>query len=210
MINPVIIFGAKGVAHAVLDVFVSNDVVVYGFLDDDESLHGTEIGIIPILGDTENEGYTKLIGKKCDAFVAYEEVAMRKSVTEYLLDVRHTMPCNAIHKHSGLAASAKMGHGNYIGLGASVNAEAQLGNHNYIGTNAVVDYNATLGDFCTLGAGATVGAGCTLAHDVFVGAGATIVPGIKVGKGARIGAGSVVVDHIKEEETVFGNPAKKV
>jgi hypothetical protein len=43
MEKPVIIFGAKGIAHPALEIFNSNNVVVFGFLDEDEKIHGTEI-----------------------------------------------------------------------------------------------------------------------------------------------------------------------
>ena len=68
MDKPVIIFGSKGIAEAALEIFESNGVVVYGFLDDDKSLHGTEINAIPVLSDTEDHGYLKLIGGKMRSF----------------------------------------------------------------------------------------------------------------------------------------------
>ena len=59
MINPVVIFGAKGLGKTALDIFKSNDVVVYCFLDDDVSLHGTEIEEVSVLGATDDDGYLK-------------------------------------------------------------------------------------------------------------------------------------------------------
>jgi acetyltransferase-like isoleucine patch superfamily enzyme len=52
--------------------------------------------------------------------------------------------------------------------------------------------------------------GVTIEDEVFIGSGVTIVAGVQIGKGARIGAGSVVIASVKENETVFGNPAQKV
>ena len=48
MINPVIIFGAGPLGKMALDIFKSNDVIVYGFLDDNKELHQTEIGEVPV------------------------------------------------------------------------------------------------------------------------------------------------------------------
>ena len=78
MENPVIIFGAKETGITALDNFQSNDVVVYCFLDDDASLHQTEIQNIPVLGTTDDEEYLKIIGKKCEVFIASEDSAVRK------------------------------------------------------------------------------------------------------------------------------------
>ena len=52
-----IIFGASGIAKAAMEIFLSHNVVVYGFLDDDEALHGTEINFISVLGGTEDDGW---------------------------------------------------------------------------------------------------------------------------------------------------------
>jgi acetyltransferase-like isoleucine patch superfamily enzyme len=37
-----------------------------------------------------------------------------------------------------------------------------------------------------------------------------VIPGRKIEENARIGAGSVVIHNIKENSSVFGNPAKLI
>mgnify|MGYP001801373225 CR=1 FL=1 len=77
MEKPVIIFGAKGIAKSALEIFKSNDVVVYGFLEEDKSLHSTEIEDVTVLGSPEDHGFIKLIGQKCEAFVATDDNSVR-------------------------------------------------------------------------------------------------------------------------------------
>ena len=50
MENPVIIFGANPLGRTAKEIFESNNVVVYGFLDDNAKLHSTEIDnvVVPI------------------------------------------------------------------------------------------------------------------------------------------------------------------
>jgi FlaA1/EpsC-like NDP-sugar epimerase len=55
MDKPVMIICATELGKAVLEIFKSNDVVVYGFLDDNEELQKTEIEDIPVLGSTDND-----------------------------------------------------------------------------------------------------------------------------------------------------------
>ena len=43
MENPVIIFGANHLGRAAKEIFETNSVVVYGFLDDSKKLHNTEL-----------------------------------------------------------------------------------------------------------------------------------------------------------------------
>jgi sugar O-acyltransferase (sialic acid O-acetyltransferase NeuD family) len=210
MDNPVIIFGAGSLGKAALEIFQSNGVIVYCFLDDDKSLHGKEINDISILGSTDDDGYLKLIGKKCEAFVALDENKYRQGVVKMLNERRHVMPVNAVHKSAIISVSAVIGHGNFINGGVKVGAAAKIGQHCILHTNAVLDHEAELEDFVQLGAGSIVNSGAKVGRNAFIGSGAIVVSGVSIGKNARIGAGSVVISDVKDGETVFGNPAKSM
>jgi sugar O-acyltransferase (sialic acid O-acetyltransferase NeuD family) len=210
MEQPVIIFGARGLGKIALEIFQGNQVVVYGFLDDDSALHGTTIDEIPVLGATEDQGYLKLIGKKCQAFVAEDDQKLKEDLVSMLNSNRKVMPVNGIHQNAYLSSSVGIGHGNLIQAGAVLNPQTSIGNHNIVQANCTLDYGVQIQDFVNLGAGCCIGADVKIASGVFVGAGATIVSGVTIGKYARIGAGSVVVSDIDQMETVFGNPAQKV
>lgn len=207
MENPVIILGAKGLGPVALEIFQSNDVVVYCFLDDDAALHGTEVNEVSVMGSTDDEGYLKLIGKKCEAFVASDDNKYRRSLTEMLLERRSMMPVNAIHARAYVSASASLGHGNLIAAGVIIGTGARLGNHCVLHANCLVDYSATVGDFVQLGAGSVLNSSVTVEEGAFIGSGVTVVSGVTIGRNARIGAGSVVIENVKNNATVFGNPA---
>lgn len=210
MENPVIIFGAKGLGKVALDIFQSNDVIVYCFLDDDATLQGKEINGVSILGKTDDESLLKLLGKKCEAFIASDDSKWKASMIDVLVEDKKIMPVNALHKNISLAPSALIGHGIMVQAGAVINSNAKINNHCIIGPNTVVDYDAELGDFVQIGAGSVIGSNTKVGKGAFIGSGVTIVAGITIGKNARIGAGSVVVAEVKDGETVFGNPAVKV
>lgn len=210
MENPVIIFGANHLGRAAKEIFESNSVVVYGFLDDDKKLHNSEIDDAIVLGDTDNDGFLKLIGKKCEAFVAVDDNKLRKNLVKMLQEVRHVQPVNAIHTQALISAKATLGHGNFIDARAYLAPGSSIGNHCLVHANTFIGVEAVLKDFVQVGAGSTINSGVTLEDEVFVGSGVTIVSGVTVGKGARIGAGSVVIAPVKAGETVFGNPATSV
>lgn len=210
MDNPVIIFGASEMGRAALEIFESNGVVVYGFLDDDATKHGQELSGISVLGNTDDDGFLKLIGKKCEGFIAVDDRQLRKGLVKLMLDRRKKMPVNAVHRNAEIATSAHIGHGNFVNNGVVIGANAKVGNHCLLNTNSTVDFSAKLGDLVQVGAGSIVGNEAEIEDNVFIGSGVTIVPGIKIGKGARIGAGSVVIAEVKANTTVFGNPAKEV
>jgi sugar O-acyltransferase (sialic acid O-acetyltransferase NeuD family) len=210
MEKPVIILGAKGIAHPALEIFNSNRVIVYGFLDEDEKLHGTEINTVTVLGRTEDEGFLKLIGQKCEAFVAVDDTKYRKFLVEMLLENRKVQPVNAVHQSAYISTDAAIGHGNFINAQVTIGAAAEIGSHCILHTGSIVDHTAKLGDFVQVGAGTIINSEVTIGEGAFIGSGVTIVSGITVGKNARIGAGSVVISSVGNGETVFGNPAAKV
>ena len=210
MENPVIIFGANYLGRAAREIFERNGNVVYCFLDDNKSLHATEIDNVTVLGSTDDDGYLKLIGKKCEAFVAFDDTKLRKNLVRMLNEVRKVQPVNAIHPTASFALSANIGHGNFIDAGAQTGAGATIGNHCLVHANVVVGAETQIGDFVQIGASSTINSGVVIEAEAFIGSGVIIVSGITIGKGARVGAGSVVIGPVKAGETVFGNPATTV
>jgi sugar O-acyltransferase (sialic acid O-acetyltransferase NeuD family) len=210
MENPVIIFGANYLGRAAKEIFESNSIVVYGFLDDDKKLHSTELDEAVVLGSMDDDGFLKLIGKKCEAFVAVDDNKLRKSVVSMLHEIRHVQPVNAIHHNARISPKAALGHGNFIDSGAIIAPGAVIGSHGIFHASSLIGVDSSLGDFVQLGAGSLVNPGVKVEDEVFIGSGVTIISGVTIGKGARIGAGSVVIGHVKAGDTVFGNPAQPI
>lgn len=207
MENPVIIFGANQLGRAAREIFETNQVEVYGFLDDNKSLHSKEIDEVTVLGSTDDDGFLKLIGRKCEAFVAIDDNRLRKTAVKMLNEVRKTQPVNAIHHQSTISKRATIGHGNFIDIDVSLAAGAKVGAHCILHAKATIGVEATLGNFVQVGPGSQISPGVAIEDEVFIGAGVVIVAGVTIGKGARVGAGSVVVASVGAGETVFGNPA---
>ncbi|MCJ8167597.1 NeuD/PglB/VioB family sugar acetyltransferase [Pontibacter sp. E15-1] len=210
MQNPVIILGAQKVGTAALDAFNSNSVIVYCFLDDSSKLQQEEINNVSVMSSTEDNEFLKLIGNKCDVFVAVEDAAARKGLIKMLKDEYKVVPVNAIHRFSSVSEHAWLGHGNLISAGAVVNNNAKVGNYCLLQSGALVDAYAQIGDFAQIGAGAIINADVVVEEGAFIGSGAVVVSGVKVGKNARVGAGSVVVADVPAKATVFGNPAAAI
>jgi sugar O-acyltransferase (sialic acid O-acetyltransferase NeuD family) len=210
MQNPVLIFGAGSLGMIALDIFQRNEVVVYGFLDDNKDLHGTQFDEVSVLGDTDDDGFLKLIGPKCEVCIAIGNTRVRRELVRTVHERRKVQPVNAIHDRAIVSTLAVIGHGNLIGAGVVINAYATIGQHCIVQSGAVIESQATLGDFVHVGTGSFINSGATIADGAFIGTGVTIIPGVSIGKDARIGAGSVVVESVAAGATVFGNPAKKV
>jgi sugar O-acyltransferase (sialic acid O-acetyltransferase NeuD family) len=208
MENPVLIFGAGSVGLTALDLFQRNGVIVYGLLDDKKELHGKEFGDVSVLGETDDDGFLKLIGQKCEVFVAISDTRVRKRLVKMLNDRRKVQPVNAIHDKAVVSTLATLGHGNLISANVVVNPYASIGQHCLLQSNVLIDTQAKLGDYVHVGAGSIINSNVVLEEGAFIGTGVTIVSSVTIGKNARVGAGSVVIEDVDANATVFGNPAK--
>lgn len=210
MENPVIIFGANYLGRAAKEIFETNGNEVYGFLDDDKTLHNKEVDESFVLGSTDDDGFLKLIGKKCEAFLAVDDNRLRKSLVKMLHEVRHVQPVNAVHQDAIISKHVELGYGNFIDQGVRIGVGAKISNHCLIQAGCIIGQEVSLNDFVQLGPGSVISSGVKIEEEAFIGSGVTIVSGITIGKGARVGAGSVVIAPVKPGETVFGNPAQPI
>ncbi len=210
MNKPVLIIGSAGTGRAAMEIFTSNQVLIYGFIEDDKNIKEKEVHELTILGTTEDESLIKLIGKDCDVFVATDDKALHKSYIKMLKAKRTVVPVNAVHRSAVVADTVVMGHGVLVDMGVLLGAEVELGNYTILHSGASISYGTTIGNYVQMGTGVSVGPGAKIEDEAFIGAGSVIVSGITVGKGARVGAGSVVVADVAAGKTVFGNPAKEI
>ncbi|MDH5382957.1 MAG: NeuD/PglB/VioB family sugar acetyltransferase [Cyclobacteriaceae bacterium] len=210
MDKPVIIFGYGPLTRAAIEILVSNNIDIYGILDDKEENKDKEINNIPVLSNTNDQGFLKFIGKKCEAFIASDDNPFRKTLVKMLIEKRHVMPINAIHSKAYISDSAFFGHGNMINMGVTLGAGVEIKNHTILNSSCTLDHGVIVHDFVQIGSGTVVGAETIIEENVFIGTGCVLVPGIKIGKNARIGAGSVVISNVENNATVFGNPAVPV
>ena len=208
--KPVLIIGAGGLGKAAHEIFASNDIIVYGFLDEDEKLHDKLIAEVSVLGSPEQDELLDVIGDRCEVFIAADDNSYRKSMVTLVKEKRKAMPMNAVHKLAHISNSASIGYGNFIAANTFIGALALVGNHCIVNAGAIVDYEVKMEDFVQIGAGSTINGNVTIEENVFIGTGVTIVAGVTIGKKARVGAGSVVVKDVNAGETVFGNPAQKI
>ena len=166
--KPIIIIGAKGLGKSALEIFNSNGIISYGFLDDDQSVHNTEIGGLLVLGSTEDEKYLKLIGDKCEAFIASDDTRERKSLVEMLYKRCKEMPVNAIHKNAIIPDSVHLGYGNFINAGVFIGSGSKLSNHSILHTGSIIDQDCLVSNYVQIGAGAVINSNVIIEDEVLV------------------------------------------
>ncbi len=79
-----------------------------------------------------------------------------------------------------------------------------------IDANVSVSHNDIIGENCTICAGVSLGGYVEVGVRSELGLGVTVKNAVKIGKDAMVGMGSVVLFDVKDNESCFGNPARKM
>jgi len=194
----VILQGGGGHARVVLDVLLSQGIIVPALID--AKYNGDLLGIPRI------KEYDATIEPNASVIVAIGDNAIRKRVAEF---TKHPF-VNAIHSSAIISARVKMGVGNMILHGVIIQAETEIGNHVIINTGAQVDHDCTVEDYAHIAPRVVLCGNVKVGSGTLIGAGATVIPGKTIGKWATIGAGSVVTKDIPDYAIAVGNPARVI
>lgn len=205
-----LIIGARGYGREVSllakgSIGFNTDFQVKGFLDDKkDALDG--LGDFPkILGDVEDYAI-----QANDVFIcALGDVKWKKHYVDLIL-AKGGIFTTLIHKSASIGIGSTVGGGSIIERYVTITANCSVGNYTTISINSLIGHDASIGDFCHISAFTFMGGGCSLGDFVTVHPHASILPRKKVGNHVIVGAGSVVIRDIKEGNTVFGVPARRI
>lgn len=204
-----IIVGASGFGREILQYIEDINAVkqtwnFIGFIDDNtRALDGISQGrniIDTIHGHEPKDGVMYVCG------LALPKV---KKKIVIMLKERGARFATIIHPTSRISKYSKIGEGCIITPNSNVNTDAIVGDFVSVLASGI-GHDARVGSFSTLSGHVSVNGHVEIGDEVYVGCGALIAPSKKIGNGATIGIGSVVISNVKENTTVFGNPAKKL
>jgi len=104
----------------------------------------------------------------------------------------------------------KIGKGTVICPGCILTTNITIGEFATINIGTQIGHDVKIGNFTSIMANVDVGGKCEIGNNVYIGTNSTIIPSRKIGRNAKIGAGSIVIRNVKENITVFGNPAQQI
>lgn len=204
------ILGAGGFAREIYSYlaesnFICNSSRFVGFLDDNSrALDGFDLSH-KIVGNLKNINL-----KTTDSLIiAIANPVIKEQVFEFY-DQNNGSIISYIHPTAIIGHDVSVGIGSVFAPYSMATTNVILGRGCTINAFSSIGHDAVLGDFCTLSGHCDVTGSVKLGDKVFMGSHASIIPSVEVGTGAVIGAGSLVIRKVKENTTVFGNPAKKI
>jgi sugar O-acyltransferase (sialic acid O-acetyltransferase NeuD family) len=143
-------------------------------------------------------------------FISIGENSIRKRIFDQLA-LRRFLPINIIHPSAIIDETSDVTkNGIMVAAGVCINPLVKIGNGVICNTGCIIEHECNIADFCHVAPGAILCGNVTLGTNSFVGAGSVIKQGISIGKNVIIGAGSVVIKNVADNETVAGNPSRKI
>lgn len=204
-----IIIGAGGMGRTLYDIAresigFGEDFLIKGFIDDNIKALDEFENYPPILGriseyiPSENDVFTFSIGGDS-----------RRKCIESLIE-RGAEFINIIHKTARIGSNVKLGVGNIIAAFTTLGADCKVGNYNMIQSYTVVGHDAEIGNFNRIDTHVTCVGGIKIKNETTIHTSAVINHKVVVEDKAKVGACSFVIRKVKEGQTVFGVPAKKI
>ena len=207
-----IIFGAGGfgreTAWAVERINkISPTWNLLGFMDDDDTIQGTEINSYPVLGKLRE------VDKYPDVYFVCAVGASKKKKK-----IIHNMKMNNPNIKFGTVIDPSVersdlvtvGEGTIICAHTIMTVNISIGNHVIINLDCTIGHDVVINDFSTLYPSVNVSGMSEIGHAVELGTGMQMIQGKKIGNYSIVGAGAVVVRDIPAACTAVGNPAKVI
>ena len=178
---------------------------IKGFLDDkSDALNGFD-GYPPILSSVED-----YIVQADDVFVCALGNSYARAKYIDIIRKKNGKFHSSIHPTAIICDGVELGEGITISQFCTISANVKIGDFTTVQAYSTFGHDAQIGKFCSIEAYTFLGGFAQIGNYVTLHTRATILPHIKVGDNSIVGAGSVVIKNVKENITVFGNPAKKI
>jgi sugar O-acyltransferase (sialic acid O-acetyltransferase NeuD family) len=207
----IVIIGAGGVGKevALLIEQINNKKLSYnliGFIDDNSSLHDTQINGYRVLGGIE---YLKTMISPICAVCAIANYKVKKNIINSLTS-SSVYFANVIHPDVYISNTNSIGEGVIIYSGVIMTTNIKIGNHVIISPKCGIGHEALIEDYVSLLWNVNVSGNVTIREGSLIGSGVTIIQNKIIGKESILGAGAVVIEDIPDNCTAVGIPAKVV
>ena len=202
--------GAGGHAKVVIDILnIMTGYELIGLLDSDQTLWGTRVMGVEVLGDDSllDQLHREGVGL---AFIGVGSTSDTRLRARLYRDVtaKGLQIVGALHPNAVIASSAVIGDGVTVMAGAVINPGAKLGVNVIVNTSSVVEHDCVIGDHSHIATGARLAGTVMVGRGSHIGAGAVVRQDINIGEETVVAAGAVVISDVADRTVVAGVPAQ--
>jgi sugar O-acyltransferase (sialic acid O-acetyltransferase NeuD family) len=203
--KPILIIGGGGFAKEI--VWLANECNrdVIGVLDDDESVHGSLVQGVKVLGDISS-------WQKYDAelVIAIGNPRTRALVAEKVEKLGIPTYATLVHPSVKYSDTVEFSEGCIICANSILTTDVNIGKHVILNLSVTVGHETNIGQFSTVAPIVAISGNVTVEGFSEIGTGACIRQGAKIGRGAMLGMGGDLTKNIPDFTIFAGNPAKKL
>ncbi|WP_246168674.1 acetyltransferase [Arthrobacter luteolus] len=202
-----LLLAAGGLGREVLaSLRMVNDYRIFGFLDDDEGLHGTRVDGAPVLG-----GIADAVNyPRCRFLACAGSGAARAQMLATLeaAGIGEDRFATYVDPRVHLPEGCTVGTGSILLAGTVLTASVSVGRHVAVMPNCTLTHDDVLEDFATLAAGVCLGGGVHVGSGAYLGMGASVRQGVRIGQGSVVGMAAAVLQDLPAGQTWAGVPAR--
>lgn len=210
-VKKVLVVGAGFGAMQVIDILLhQNDLELVGCLDDDKSLHGTNIFGVPVLGSTDLLKDLLSKGIYTHGIISISTSIKARVELYNVLKSLNVPLVNAICPTSRVNRSVVIGNGNIIGSNCHIGVATVIGDNNFISSAASIEHHNLIGNHNTTGPGVLTSSRVRIGDRIKFGMGINMQPGISIGSDSFVASGAVLIKSVPDKSAVRTSPNHQI
>ncbi|WP_411280391.1 acetyltransferase [Gemmatimonas sp.] len=209
--NDIVIYGAGGMGREVAQLLADLNEreptwSVLGYISDDDSIHGTTSGDLPVIG---GGAWVRARTQPIAVAFGVGSPALKRILVERVRAPHVSFP-TLVHPTVIMGRRVSLGEGTIVCAASVITVDIHVGAFSTVNLCCTITHDAVLGEYTTLAPSVNVSGNVTIGNGTDIGTGSKVIQGVSIGEWSIVGAGAVVSRDLPANVTAVGVPAKAI